>query len=109
MALCRLERTTLWRVEARNDMDLHADMCCPGTNWTPLVFTGEVCTVSPYSGDYSPKHGVPVAMDNSGATTILAMHQMLWFGTSLPNTLINPIQLRMSGTAVYDHVRFYRF
>ena len=93
---------------ARNELDSHADTSCAGANWTPLAFTGEVCTVSPYSNEYAPKHGVPVAtcataiVDGLGVTTILAMHQMLFFGTQLPNSLLNPNQVRLGGITIHD-------
>ena len=92
---------------ARNELDSHADTSCAGANWTPLSFTGEVCTVSPYSNEYAPKHGVPVAtcvtaiIDGLGVTTILAMHQMLFFGTQLPNSLLNPNQVRLGGITIH--------
>ena len=58
--------------------------------------------MSPYSEEYAPIKDVPVATDCYGVTTILVCHQMLWFGTKLNHSLINPNQLRLGGTSVFD-------
>ena len=80
----------------RNEMDSHADTSCAGANWKAIELTGLTCAASPFTQDYDAVKDVPVATratavtDDSGETIILACHQMLYFGTSLPHSLLNP-------------------
>ena len=91
-------------------MDTHADTCCAGANWSLLETTGEYCEVSPFLGTYQPVSEVPLARcctvwtDQSDSSEhLLVADQMLWFGTQLPNSLINPNQLRAYGLSVNDN------
>ena len=94
--------------EARAEMDTHADTCCLGANFTPLVFTGQTVDVSPFSDHYEATKNVPVCSAATVVTTdngidyILIVHQALWFGNSLPNSLLNPNQMRMAGIKIRD-------
>jgi hypothetical protein len=92
---------------ACSEIDNHADTCCFGANITPLYFTGQVCDVSPFSDEYNSMPNVEVcaaatAWDDpiTGHTSILEFHQGLWFGSKLPNSLINPNQCRMFGISL---------
>lgn len=95
-------------VVGRNEMDSHADTCCAGANWTLIGLTGQTCDVSPFTQQYAAVKDVPIGTcatsvtDESGETLILVCHQMLWFGDSLPHSLLNPNQLRHGGTPVRD-------
>jgi hypothetical protein len=86
-----------------------ADTICAGANWTVLEFTGKYCNVSPFSTEYAPLENVPVArcatvytFDSTGTTVLLIADQVLWFGTNIPTSLINPHQLRDYGIGVCD-------
>ena len=102
------ESTTVGHI-ARNELDTHADTCCAGANWTILDLTGEVCEVSPFLDSYQPKQEIPLArcatvwtdLDTS-QEYLLVCNQMLWFGNSLHNSLINPNQIRSFGLLVND-------
>ena len=91
----------------RNEIDSLADTSCVGKNWIPLLFTGDMVNVFGYSG-VQHDSAIPLAtcatkiVSESGSAYILICPQMLWFGTKLPRSLINPNQLRMSGTLVKD-------
>ena len=88
-------------------MDSLADTSCAGPNWIPLFFTGETVNVFGYDG-LQRTAAVPLAtcatmvMTESGQRVVLVCPQMLWFGTDLKRSLINPNQLRMHGTIVRD-------
>jgi hypothetical protein len=93
----------------KNEIDNHADTICAGANWTVLEFTGKYCNVSPFSTEYAPLENVPVArcatvytFDSTGTTVLLIADQVLWFGTNIPTSLINPHQLRDYGINVCD-------
>jgi hypothetical protein len=95
---------------AQNEMDTHADTCCAGANWSLLELTGEVCDVNPFLNSYQPMNEIPVARcctvwtDQTTSTEYLLVgDQMLWFGTLLPNSLLNPNQLRAYGLDVNDN------
>jgi hypothetical protein len=94
---------------AKNELDTHADTCCAGANWSPLELNGETCDVNPFLDSYSPVTGIPVARCctvwtdlTTSQEYLLVGDQMLFFGTLLPNSLINPNQLRAYGLEVND-------
>ena len=96
-------------IHGRNEIDNHADTICAGANWTVLEFTGEYCNVSPFSSQYKPLEGVPIAkcatvfvFENTGTVVLLIADQVLWFGNDIPTSLINPNQLRAHGIQVCD-------
>ena len=90
-------------------MDTHADTCCAGSNWTPLHFTGEIFEVSPFLNIYAPVQEIPVARcctvwtDDEGKEYLLVGDEMLWFGTALENSLINPNQIRACGLSINNY------
>ena len=97
-------------VVARNECDTHADTCCAGSNWKLMELTNEVCEVSPFLDTYESVKEVPVARcctvwtsPDTGQEYLLVGDQMLWFGTQLENSLINPNQIREYGLRVYDN------
>ena len=51
---------TIPGTEARTELDTHADTCCVGANFTPLVFTGETVDVTPFTDHYEATKDVPV-------------------------------------------------
>jgi hypothetical protein len=74
-----------------------------------MELTGEVCNVTPFLESYQPIQEIPVARcctvwtdQNTSIEYLLVADQMLWFGTLLPNSLINPNQLRAYGISVND-------
>ena len=90
-------------------MDTHANTSCVGANWSLMELTGELCDVNPFLASYQPVQSVPVARcctvwtdQADGAEYLLVADQMLWFGTQMPNSLLNPNQLRAHGIGVYD-------
>jgi len=94
---------------ARNELDTHADTCCAGANWRLMSHTGEICEVSPFLSSYDPVQEILVGRcctvwtnQDDGQEYLLVGDQMLWFGTQLEHSLINPNQLRHYGLAVYD-------
>ena len=93
----------------RMELDSHADTIVAGANCTVLEYTGRECDVSPYSSEYSPVTGVPVVKaatvwqsEVTGQEYILVLNQALYM-PSLPNSLVNPNQLRAYGTTVQDN------
>ena len=101
-------QTTVGNI-ANNEMDTHADTCCAGANWSLMELTGEVCDVNPFLNSYSPIQEIPVARcctvwtdQTDSMEYLLVGDQMLWFGTLLPNSLINPNQIRAYGLPVND-------
>jgi hypothetical protein len=94
---------------ARNELDTHADTCCAGANWSLMEYTGELCDVNPFLDSYQPIQEIPVARcctvwtnQDDSVEYLLVGDQMLWFGTQLPHSLINPNQIRAYGLDVND-------
>ena len=91
--------TTPGHVE-RNEFDSHAYTCCAGANWTPMLYTGELCAVSPFLSTYEPVQDIPVSRcctvwtSDKGKEYLFFGNEMLWFGNTLVNLLMNPKQLR---------------
>jgi hypothetical protein len=91
-------------------MDTHADTCCAGANWRLLDFTNEVCEVTPFLDSYEPVKEVMVTRcgtvwtsPNTGREYLLVGDQMLWFGSQMDHSLINPNQIHEYGIPVYDN------
>ena len=69
----------------------------------------ENIAVSPFSADYEPKSNVPTAKcattytcSDSGESVVLVADQVVWFGSELHCSLINPHQIRSHGYSVCD-------
>jgi hypothetical protein len=82
---------------------------CVGKNWRVLEYTGELCSVMPFSKDYNPTPNIPVARcattytcPDSGQSILLIADQVLYFGDSMEHTLINPHQIRSHGYSLCD-------
>jgi hypothetical protein len=93
----------------RSELDSHADTCCAGINTVPFAYSEETVSVSPFIDDYSPLKNVKIASvvtayDDpiTGDTLFLVIHEALYFGAKLPQTLLNPNQLRSHGNRVHD-------
>jgi len=98
-------------VFAHCELDTHADTCALGANFTPLLFTGRVCDVSPYnSNHYESEKDVPIisggtayTCQESGQTYILIINEGLWLRPKMQHSLLNPNQLRFHGVSVHDN------
>ena len=84
----------------RCEMDSHADTCVAGSNCVILEYTGRTAEVEAYSPEY-PSKKIPIATvataydcPTSGATYVLIINEALYFGDSLPFSLLSPNQLR---------------
>ena len=91
-------------------MDSHADTCCAGANWKVEHFTGQVCEVAPFLSQYDPVQEIPIARCSTvwtspytGKEFLLVADEVLWFGTSLPHTLLNPNQILAYGLQLNDN------
>ena len=94
---------------ARMEMDSHADTCCAGSSFRLIEYTGQTCTVAPFTTTLSELKDVPIvkaatAYDDpiTGETLVLVLAQALWFGDKLENSLICPNQLCNNGLKVED-------
>jgi hypothetical protein len=106
----KIPHDTLPGTIGRNELDTHADTCCAGANWRVLDTTNEVCKVTPFLDSYEPVKEVTVARcgtvwtsPDTGCEYLLVGDQMLWFGTQIAHSLINPNQIREYGIPVYDN------
>ena len=68
-----------------------------------------MCKVTPFLDSYAPIKEVMVARcstvwtsPDTGREYLLVGDQMLWFGTQMSHSLINPNQIREYGVPVYD-------
>jgi hypothetical protein len=87
------------------ELDSRADTCCAGKDFIVLEDTNTTCEVHPYHPKYKPVTNVPVvkaatAYDYNGTTYILILNQELYFGDDMPNSLLNPNQIRSNGVTV---------
>jgi hypothetical protein len=93
----------------RTSLDSHADTCCAGPNFTVLELTGEKVNVFPFSNKLSAVKDVPIATvatiwedPRTGEMWLLILHEALYFGSSLQESLLCPNQLRAHGIKVND-------
>jgi hypothetical protein len=94
----------------RCKLDSHADTCVAGANFAICEFDGMTCEVLPYTDSYESIKDVPIVgatawtNEETGETHILYFHQMLWYGGTMPMSLINPNQVRYFGHSLSDDV-----
>jgi hypothetical protein len=91
------------------ELDTHADTCCLGYNFVPILYTGQVCDVQPFADGYAPMKDIPVVTgvtayddEETGLTYLLEFHQSLWFGEHMDYSLINLNQVRSTGISLCD-------
>ena len=80
-----------------------------GANWNPMLYTGEHFKVSPFLSTYNPVQEIPIARcctvwnSDEGTEYLLVGDEMIWFGNTLADSLINPNELRAYGLLVNDN------
>ncbi len=90
------------------EIDSHADTHCFGSNFIPLYFTQQECTVSPFLSEYQEQENIQICTGataytkENGEVIILIFGQGLWFGNRMERSLINPYQCRAFGIGVCD-------
>ena len=96
-------------LQARTELDTRVDTSCSGANIWLHELTGQTCSVALFSASYEPTSDIQVATcltvytDEYGRTLILIFHEVLWFGSSMDHSLVNPNQIRINGTPVLDY------
>jgi hypothetical protein len=100
--------------EGRNELDSHADTCVAGANCVLIETEGETVNVYGFSDERKPFEKIPIgtvatAYDDpkTGETVILILHQVLFFGDRLKNSLLCPNQLREGDVEVDDVPKIY--
>jgi flavin reductase (DIM6/NTAB) family NADH-FMN oxidoreductase RutF len=93
----------------RCELDSHADTCVAGANCRLISHEGRKVSVHPYSEEYKPIHDVIIGSvatlwvdPTDGQSYILIIHEALYFGKRLADTLLCPNQLRAHGLKVED-------
>lgn len=93
------------------ELDTRADTIVAGANCRPLAWTGMKCSVSGFSSEMEAIEDIPVARvataytDATGKTWILILNEVLFFGSKLDHSLINPNQIRHYNIMVCDDPR----
>ena len=98
----------------RCELDSHADTCVAGANTLLIAHDDRQVSVHPFSADYTPMSDVQIGTvatlwvhPESGNTYILIIHEALYLGEDLPDTLLTPNQLRANGLTVEDVPKQY--
>ncbi len=94
----------------RSELDTRADTSCAGFNCRLVHYTGQQCDVKGFHDDLEIIPQIPIATvatlwcdPNSGEGYILILNEVLFFGSCLNHSLINPNQIRHNGIPVYDN------
>ena len=94
---------------AKTSLDSHADTSCAGSNMAVLELTGEKVNVFPFSDNLPSVQEVPIATvltiwesPQTGEPWMLVIHEALYFGDQLKDSLLCPNQLRAAGNLVRD-------
>jgi len=95
---------------ARSELDSRADTICAGLNCRLIHYTGQECTVTGFHNKLGAINKVPIATvatawsdEHTGQGFILIMHEVLFFGSDLDHSLINPNQIRHNGFQLFDN------
>ena len=103
-----IENKTVIGTQAQTEIYTRAETSSAGINFWIHELTGQTCTVNPFSATYEPISDVPIATcltaytDGYSRTWILVFYEVLWFGSSMYHLLVNPNQIRITGTPVSD-------
>ena len=90
------------------DIDNHSDTTVAGSNFVPIFFTSQTCTVTPFSTEYNAINDIQICSAATmttlptGEKVILIFGQSLWFGNRMERSLINPNQCRAYGIKICD-------
>jgi hypothetical protein len=94
---------------AATALDSHADTSCAGSSMAVLELTGEMVTVYPFSENLPAVQEVPIATvltmwesPMTGEPWMLVIHEALYFGDRLKESLLCPNQVRAAGNVVQD-------
>ena len=91
-----IQNTTVTGTQARTEMDAREDNSCSGINFWLHDLNGQTCSVDPFSALYDPMSDIQIAMcltaftDEDGRTWILVFNEVLWFGSDMDHSLVNP-------------------
>jgi Reverse transcriptase (RNA-dependent DNA polymerase) len=94
--------------DPRTELDSHADTCLAGRNFLKVATTGRTVTVSGYGGTTHLERNIPIVTaatvwrDDQGNDYSLVVNEALYFGDTVPDSLLNPNQLRSHGLRVED-------
>ena len=94
---------------ANCEIDSHADTTCAGPNFRMIHTTGETCDVHGFHPTMDAVEDIPVATcatvytDEDGHDHLLIFNQALYFGNNMSHSLINPNQIRITGTILNDN------
>jgi hypothetical protein len=107
--ICQAKRKVNFNDFQRTSLDLHADTCCAGSNMAVLELTGEKLNVFPFSENLPAVQEVPIATvltiwesPMTGERWMLVIHEALYFGERLKESLLCPNQIRAAGNLVQD-------
>ena len=91
------------------ELDSHADTCVAGANTLMIGDDGRKVNVTGFLDELNAGKDIPIATvatmwtdPKDGQQYILIIHEALYFGNRLPNTLLNPNQMRANGLQVHD-------
>ena len=97
------------RTTRRCDLDSHADTSVAGSGFVMLGQPHRFVNVHGYSPERAPIPDVPLGTTatvwinpKNGQAYLLVLHQALFFGDRMPNSLLCPNQLRSNGLIVND-------
>ena len=93
----------------RCELDSHADTCVAGANTLLIAHDNRLVSVHPFSSDYAPMKDVIIGSvatlwedPMTGQPYNLIIHEALYLGKTLPDTLLTPNQLRANGLTVEE-------
>jgi hypothetical protein len=91
------------------EIDNRADTTVFGANMTVISFTGQACDVPAFKESMPTEKDVPIATaatayddPDTGQTIVLEFNQVLWFGTSMKQSFVNPNQCRINAIDLCD-------
>jgi hypothetical protein len=107
--ICQAKRKVAFHDFQRTSLDSHASTCCTSSNMAVLELTGEKVNVFPFSENLPTVQEVPIAMvltvwksPRTGELWMLVIHEALYFGERLKESLLCPNQIRAGGNLVQD-------
>ena len=106
--------TSDYKFRGQAELDSRADTVCAGAAFALLELTNRVCDVSGFHGELGAMPNVPIATTATAfdhptlnETLILVTPESLYFGLTLPESLLSIPQLQDNGVQIYSCPKQY--
>ena len=104
-----IQNATVPGTQARTEIYTRADTAYSGIKFWLHELTCQTLIVAPFSTSYEPMSDIQITAcltefaGEDCTTWMLVSNEVLWFGSDMDHSLVNPNQIHITGTPVSDN------